>query len=136
MHTTVWLVQRVIARTKARVLKGDTHVPDKVVSLFEPHTTPIRKDKLVKPTEFGHLVSIQEAEGQIITRYAIHDGRLADVTLWIPALDAHTEVFGHAPDLAVSDRRFASAATRASRSPSRLNSLVVGAIDLAWRPKN
>ena len=110
LHTTVSLVQRVIAQTKARVLRGDTHVPDKVVSLFEPHTTPIRKGTLVKPTEFGHLVSIQEAEGQIITRYAIHDGRPADVTLWIPALDAHTEVFGHAPDLAVADRGFASAA--------------------------
>ncbi len=32
------------------------------------------------------------------------------MTLWIPALDAHTEVFGHAPDLAVADRGFASAA--------------------------
>ena len=110
LHTTVSLVQRVITQTKARVLGGDTHVPDKVVSLFEPHTTPIRKGKLIKPTEFGHLVSIQEAEGQIITRYAIHDGRPADSTLWTPALDAHTLVFGHPPDLAVADRGFASAA--------------------------
>ena len=110
LHATVSLVQRVVAQTKARVLKGDTHVPDKVVSLFEPHTTPIRKGKLVKPTEFGHLVSIQEAEGQIVTRYAIHDGRPADSTLWIPALDAHLHVFGHPPDLAVADRGFASAA--------------------------
>ena len=76
----VSLVYRVIAQTKARVFRGDTHVPDNVVSLFEPHTTPIRKGKLVKPTEFGHLVTIQEAEGQIITAYEVLDGRPADST--------------------------------------------------------
>ena len=37
------LVQRVLAQTRARVLGGDTHVPDKVLSLFEPHTATIRK---------------------------------------------------------------------------------------------
>ena len=74
LRTTLPLIHRVIAQTRARVLRGDTHVPDKVVSLFEPHTTPIRKGKLVKPTEFGHLVTIQEAEGQIVTAYAIHTG--------------------------------------------------------------
>jgi IS5 family transposase len=110
LRTTLPLVQRVIAQTRARVLGGDTHVPNKVVSLFEPHTTPIRKGKLVKPTEFGHLVTIQEAEGQIVTAYAIHDGRPADATLWTPALDAHEAAFGQPPDLAVADRGFASAA--------------------------
>lgn len=110
LQRTLPLVHRVIAQTKARVLRGDTHVPDKVVSLFEPHTTPIRKGKLVKPTEFGHLVTIQEAEGQIITAYEVLDGRPADSTQWTPALDAHAHAFGHPPDVAVADRGFASAA--------------------------
>ena len=30
--------QRVVAQTRARILGGDTHVPDKVLSVFEPHT--------------------------------------------------------------------------------------------------
>jgi IS5 family transposase len=110
LRTTLPLIHRVIAQTQGRVLRGDTHVPDKVVSLFEPHTTPIRKGKLVKPTEFGHLVTIQEAEGQIITAYEILDGRPADLTRWTPALDAHERAFGHVPDLAVGDRGFSSAA--------------------------
>ncbi len=29
---------RVVAQTRARLLGGDTHVPDKVLSVFEPHT--------------------------------------------------------------------------------------------------
>lgn len=110
LQTTVPLVHRVIAQAKARVLHGDTHVPDKVVSLFEPQTEPIRKGKLVKSTEFGKLVTIQEAEGQIVTAYAVHAHRPADSTLWVPALDAHVETCGRAPDLATGDRGFWSTA--------------------------
>lgn len=110
LHTIVPLVQRVIAQTTQRVFHGDTHVPDKVVSLFEPHTTPIRKGKIVKPTEFGKLVTIQEADGQIVTAYAVHEGRPADATLWTPALETHEHTFGKPPQLAVADRGFASAA--------------------------
>jgi len=58
-----------VEQTSARVLGGDTHVVDKVLSVFEPHTEAIRKGKHVKPTEFGKLVTIQEAEHQIITAY-------------------------------------------------------------------
>ncbi|MDQ3418989.1 MAG: transposase [Acidobacteriota bacterium] len=47
-------VERVVAQTRARVVGGDTHVPDKVLSVFEPHTTTIRKGKISKPNEFGN----------------------------------------------------------------------------------
>ena len=104
------LVQRVLAQTRARVLGGDTHVPDKVLSVFESHTEAIRKGKLAKPTEFGKLVTIQESEHQIITAYEVHTKRPADVTLWTAALDRHQTIFGRAPDLAAGDRGFSSAA--------------------------
>jgi IS5 family transposase len=110
VRTIVPLLRRVIAQTEQRVLHGDTHVPDKVMSLFEPHTEGIRKGKLVKPTEFGKLVTIQEAEHQIVTAYAVHAKRPADQTLWVPALDAHEALFDRLPDLAAADRGFASAA--------------------------
>jgi hypothetical protein len=47
------LVERVLAQTQARLFGGDTHVPDKVLRVFEPHTEDIRKGKIAKPTEFG-----------------------------------------------------------------------------------
>src|SRR6202171_5207078 len=103
------LVQRVVDQTRARVLGGDTHVPGKVLSLFERHTGTIRKGKIAKPNEFGNLVTIQEAEHQIVTAYEIHAARPADVTLWTPALDRHQAIFGRAPDLAAGDRGFSSA---------------------------
>jgi IS5 family transposase len=103
------LVQRVVDQTRARILGGDTHVPGKVLSVFEPHTETIRKGKISKPNEFGKLVTIQESEHQIITGYDVHLTRPADVTLWTAALDRHETIFGHAPDLAAGDRGFASA---------------------------
>jgi transposase, IS5 family len=103
------LVQRVINQTRARLLGGDTHVPDKVLSIFEPHTETIRKGKIAKPNEFGKLVTIQESEHQIVTGYDVHTIRPADVTLWTAALDRHQTIFGRAPDLAAGDRGFSSA---------------------------
>ena len=103
------LVARVLAQTRARVLGGDTHVADKALSLFEPHTETIRKGKIAKPNEFGKLVTIQEAEHQIITGYDVHARRPADVTLWTAALDRHQTIYGRAPDLAAGDRGFSSA---------------------------
>ena len=103
------LVQRVVDQTRARLLGGDTHVADKVLSIFEPHTETIRKGKISKPNEFGKLVTIQESEHQIITAYDVHAKRPADVTLWTAALDRHQTIFGRAPDLAAGDRGFSSA---------------------------
>jgi IS5 family transposase len=103
------LVTRILAQTRARLLDGDIHVADKVLSVFEPHTEAIRKGKIAKPTEFGKLVTIQESEHQIITAYDVHEHRPPDVTLWTPALDRHIAIFGRAPDLAAADRGFASA---------------------------
>jgi IS5 family transposase len=104
------LVKRILIQTRARLLGGDIHVPDKVLSVFEPHTEAIRKGKIAKPTEFGKLVTIQESEHQIITAYEVHDRRPPDTTLWTPALDRHIATFDRPPDIAAGDRGFASAA--------------------------
>jgi IS5 family transposase len=103
------LVTRIVDQTHARLLGGDTHVPDKVLSIFEPPTEAIRKGKIAKPTEFGKLVTIQESEQQISTAYEVHERRPADMTLWTPALDRHLAIFDRPPDIAAGDRGFASA---------------------------
>ncbi len=116
LRTTMDLLRRVVAQTRARILRGDTRFPGKVVSLFESHTEIIRKGKLAKPTEFGRLVKIQEAEAQFITDYAVCEPGQAERALWAPSLDRHIELFDHAPQLAVADGGFASHANeRAAR---------------------
>lgn len=108
LQATLDVVRQVLAQTRARVLRGDTHYPHKVVSVFEPHTEIIRKGKLAKPTEFGRLVKIQEAEAQFITDYQVCGPGVADRGLWVPALDRHIALFGRPPQLAVADGGFAS----------------------------
>ena len=108
LPATIELIRQVLAQPRARVLRGDVHYPSKVVSLFEPHTEIIRKGKLARPTEFGRLVKIQEAEAQFITDYAVCERRQADRALWGPALDRHIALFDRAPQLAVADGGFAS----------------------------
>ena len=103
------LVEKVIAQTKARVFDGDTHVPGKVLSLFEEHTLPIRKGKAHKPTEFGRLVRVDEVENGIVSGYDVSQGTPADVEAWVPALEQHQQTFGRAPKAATGDRGFFSA---------------------------
>jgi len=114
LRSTVALVERVVRQTRARVLRGDTHYPDKIVSVFEPHTEIIRKGKLAKPTEFGRRVKIQEAEGQFITDYEVCERGTSDRDLWLPTLDRHIALFARPPDLAVADGGFASRANEAA----------------------
>ena len=121
------LLDRVVAQTRTRLLGGDTHVPDKVLSLFEPHTEAIRKGKAGKPTEFGKLVTIQEAEHQIVTAFEVHAKRPADVALWAPALDRHQEIFARAPELATGDKGFSSAANERAAEQRGVRRIVLPA---------
>ena len=104
------LVQQVMKQTRERVMEGNTRVEGKIASVFEPHTVVIRKGKAHKPTEFGQLVLIQEAENQIVTGYRICEGNPADSTLLQAALQDHISRFGHTPRLLAADAGFFSAA--------------------------
>jgi IS5 family transposase len=109
LRETVGLVRRVLAQTRARARKGDTHCPDKVLSLFASQTEAIRKGKAVKPAEFGKVVKIQEAEAGFITDDTGCPTRGPDQELWGPALRTHQALFGEPPRRAVADGGFASA---------------------------
>jgi IS5 family transposase len=101
-------VQQVIHQTRERIFKGNTHVPGKLVSLFEPHTEVIRKGKAAKPTEFGKMVKIQEAEAQIVTHYEVYAERPSDRHLLLPAIAVHEQRLGRKPYLVTADAAFFS----------------------------
>lgn len=102
------LVRQVMHQTRERIFKGNTHVPGKLVSLFEPHTEVIRKGKAAKPTEFGKMVKIQEAEAQIVTHYEVYSERPSDCDLLLPAIAVHEELLGRKPYLVTADAAFFS----------------------------
>jgi len=103
------LTSRVLQQTKARVIQGNTHFKGKLLSIFETATEAIRKGKAAKPTEFGKMIKIQEAENQIVTDYEIYEERPADQTVLIPAIEKHKEIFDQAPNLVAGDAGFFSA---------------------------
>jgi IS5 family transposase len=114
LDTIVPRVQQVIRQAKQRIFGGDTHVAEKLVSIFEPTTEIIRKGKASKPTEFGKMVKIQEGENQIITDYAVYEKRPSDSDLVIAALDAHEKKLGCTPRLVAGDAAFYSAKNEAA----------------------
>jgi transposase, IS5 family len=109
LDTMVPRVRQVMQQARARIFGGNTHVSEKLVSIFEPGTEVIRKGKASKPTEFGKLVKIQEAENQIITCYEVYEKRPSDSALLIPAIEAHEEQLGRVPHLVAGDAAFYSA---------------------------
>jgi len=114
LETMIPRVRQVLRQTRERIDRGNTHAPGKIVSLFEPHTEIIRKGKAGKPTEFGKMVKIQEAEAQIVTHYEVYDQRPSDSDLLIPALDIHEQQFGRVPRLVTADAGFFSARNEAA----------------------
>jgi IS5 family transposase len=104
------LTRRVLAQTQARVFDGNTHFKGKLLSLFETATEAIRKGKAAKPTEFGKLVKIQEAEHQVVTDYAVYPERPTDQSLLLPAIEQHKQMCARVPELVAADAGFFSAA--------------------------
>jgi IS5 family transposase len=101
-------VTQVMRQTRARIFAGDTHAEGKIVSLFEPSTEVIRKGKASKPTEFGKMVRLQEAENQVIIAYEVYDRRPSDGDLLIPAIELHETKLGRTPHLVAADAAFYS----------------------------
>jgi len=91
LQTMLERVGQVVKQTKIRIFGGVTKSQEKIVSVFEAHTEIIRKGKASKPTEFGNLVKIQEAENQIVTHFEVFAQRPPDSTLLLPSVQVHQQ---------------------------------------------
>jgi transposase, IS5 family len=97
--------EQVVSQTVRRVFQGEK-VPasEKIVSLFEPHSAIIRRNKARKPTEYGHKVWLDEVDGGIVTRWQVLEGNPNDDQQWLPSLEHHIECFGRPPNQMSADR--------------------------------
>jgi transposase, IS5 family len=114
LETMVSRTQQVVSQTKARVFGDDTHFGSKLLSMFEPSTEIIRKGKASKPTEFGKMVKIQEAENQIVIDFEVYEKRPSDSDLLIPSIETHQARMGRIPHLVAGDAGFYSAKNEAT----------------------
>lgn len=100
LEKCVAATEQVIAQTK-EVQSGNPHVPERIVSLFDPEARPIRKGKLKFPTEFGRKLVLEESEERIIVSFKLLNGNPADKTLLEDSIERYQKVFPK-PLLAVS----------------------------------
>lgn len=103
----VALGRKVILQTKRRVFWNErVPVGEKIVSIFEPHTDIIKKEK--RETLFGHKLCLTTGVSGLILDCMILEGNPADASLAVEAIKRQVEIFGRAPRQASFDGGFAS----------------------------
>ncbi len=101
------LLEKVVDQTRRRVILGETvPSPEKVVSIFEPHTDIIKKDR--RDTYYGHKICLTGGASNLILDCLVATGNPADTDLAIPMLDRQKEIYGRYPLKATFDGGFAS----------------------------
>ena len=106
------LAHQVISQTRRRVLNGES-VPagEKIVSIFEPHTDIIRKDR--RDTYYGHKITLTGGVSGLVLDWVVEEGNPADSTLLIRMLKRQHDLYGHYPLQASVDGGYASKANLA-----------------------
>ena len=105
----VGLAQRVIEQTTRRVVSGEkVAAKDKIVSIFEPHTDIIVKDR--RDTFYGHKICLATGASGLVLDGRIEDGNPADATLAVEMVRRQADLFDCVPRQVAFDGGFASKA--------------------------
>jgi transposase, IS5 family len=101
------LIERIIAQSERRVLRGET-VPaqEKLVSLFETHADIILKGS--REPCYGHKLNLTSGRSGLILDLVIETGNPADSERFVPMLDRHIAFYGGAPRQAAADGAYAT----------------------------
>jgi IS5 family transposase len=101
------LTVHVINQTEKRVVHAQpVHASQKVVSIFEPHTDIIVKDR--RDTFYGHKVCLTGGASNLIVDCVITDGNPADTSLTETMLDRQKKIYKRYPLKVALDGGFAS----------------------------
>jgi IS5 family transposase len=99
--------EHVVDQTRRRVVeKEKVPAQDKVVSVFEPHTDIIIKDR--RQVLYGHKLLLATGASGMVVHCDVLDGNPADSTLVGPSLDGVARSLGAMPKQAALDGGFAS----------------------------
>lgn len=100
-------LEKVIYQTEKRVIRGQTvPVSKKIVSIFEPHTDIIVKDR--RETQFGHKIFLSTGKSGMVLHCDIPRGNLSDSEMFLPTLNSLKESYDIIPRKVSSDGGFAS----------------------------
>ena len=101
------LARQVVCQSRRRIIAGES-VPaqEKIVSIFEPHTDIIRKDR--RDTYYGHKICVTGGSSNLILDCVILEGNPADSELTEMMLDRQDAIYGRYPLKAAFDGGFTS----------------------------
>jgi IS5 family transposase len=98
---------KLVQQTKT-VLGGCQHIPQRLVSLFDPEARPIKRGKAHADTEFGRKVLIGETDHGIITTYQVLKDNPSDTALLKSCVKGHRRLFRKRLKAVAADRGFYS----------------------------
>jgi IS5 family transposase len=106
------LARQVENQTIRRLWLGE-HVPaqEKIVSIFEPHTDVIIKDR--REVLYGHKLCLATGASGLVLDCRIEDGNPADATLAVEMVERQHDIFDRVPRQVAFDGGFASKANLA-----------------------
>ncbi len=101
------LTRKVIEQTERRVF-GDEKLKseEKIVSIFEPHTDIIVKDR--RETYYGHKLALSGGDSGLLLDLVIEQGNPADTTLAEKMVTRQKEIWARVPRQTAFDGGFAS----------------------------
>lgn len=107
MTVVLALAVRVVDQTERRVLRSES-VPatEKVVSIFEPHTDIIIKDR--RETFYGHKICLTSGASGLVLDLVVEKGNPADSTLAQKMVERVRSVLGKLPKQVSFDGGFSS----------------------------
>jgi len=86
------LVRQVVCQTRRRVFGGESvKALEKIVSIFEPHTDIIRKDR--RETYYGHKICVAGGPSNLIHDCVVLDGNPSDSDLTTMMLDRQKNIY-------------------------------------------
>lgn len=101
------LAVKVLDQTRRRVFHNETvPAPEKIVSIFEPHTDIIRKDR--RETLYGHKVFLTTGASGLIVDCFMERGNPTDSTKAVKLMERAVKVLETTPEQVVFDGGFSS----------------------------
>lgn len=81
-----------LVRQTSLVLQGITHIPDRIVSVFQPHMRPIVRGKFQRSCEFGMKLLLGHGEHDLVTDYLLLRGNPPDNALLQEGVNRHARL--------------------------------------------
>ncbi|MCP4445927.1 MAG: transposase, partial [Myxococcales bacterium] len=101
------LSKKVLNQTRRRVIDGvSVPVADKVVSIFEPHTDIIIKDR--REILYGHKICLTTGASGLVLDCVIESGNPSDATLAVAMVEHQIDLYGRPPQKVCFDGGFSS----------------------------